>query len=201
MPEPVVFRPRGGQILAWVAIVVCAASLVLILVTDGPLAVVLWSSPLVLIAWIAWLLYVRPSVTVSDGFVEIDNPFRTHRIPWGDIDDIDTRFALTVTTTGGRRIRAWAAPAPGIRRALATRREEVAESPGDGDTRRPSDAAGTESGDASLIVHRRLDEYRRTGGAGRTGGSVSTLGVARIAVTSVLLAASVVTLSLTLPHG
>lgn len=198
MPEPVVLRPRGGQILAWTAIGVCAAGLVFIATTDGIPSLVVWSWPIVLVAWMAWLLYIRPSVSVTDGFVEISNPFRTHRVPWGDIDDVDSRYALTLVTKGGRSIRAWAAPAPGARAALSVRREEVSRTPGEGDTRRPADAEGTASGDASALVRRRLEAYRRAGGHA-PGETASSLNVALIGVTAVLFAAAV--LSLSLPHG
>ena len=198
MPEPVVFRPRGGQILAWSAIGVCAVAVVLIALTDGIPSVIVWGWPLLLVAWLAWLLYVRPSVTVTDGFVEVSNPFRTHRVPWGDVRGVDSRYALTLETASGARIRAWAAPAPSARQALSTRREELARTPGEGDTRRPSDAEGTASGDAAGLVRRRRDAYERAGttAPGRT---VTTPNIAPIAVTAVLIAATV--LSLALPHG
>jgi hypothetical protein len=198
MPEPVTFRPRGGQILAWAAIGVCALGLVFIAVTDGALSLLAWAWPIALVAWLAWILYIRPHVQISEGFIEIANVFRTHRVPWGDVDDVDSRFALTVHTKDGRSIRAWAAPAPGARQALTTKRDEVARTPGEGDTRRPSDAEGTASGDATALVRRSLDQYRRSGGDTTPGGTVTTLNVAVIAVTAVLLAAAV--LSLALPH-
>lgn len=198
MPEPVTFRPRGGQILAWAAIGVCALGLVFIAFTDGIAALALWGWPILLVAWLAWILYVRPHVQISEGFIEIANVFRTHRVPWGDVDDVDSRYALTVRTRDGRSIRAWAAPAPGARQALATKREEVSHTPGDSDTRRPSDAEGTASGDAAALVRRTLDQYRRSGGDTTPGGAVTTLNVGVIAVTAVLLAAAV--LSLALPH-
>lgn len=198
MPEPVIFRPRGGQILAWVAIGVCAVGLVFIALSDGFASLALWSWPILLVAWLAWALYVRPSVQISEGFIEIVNVFRTHRVPWGDVADVDSRYALTVRTTGGRSIRAWAAPAPGARQALTTRREEVSRTPGDLDTRRPSDAEGTPSGDATALVRRTLEHYRRSGGDTTPGGTVTTLNVGVIGVTAVLIAASV--LALALPH-
>ncbi|MGL4257741.1 PH domain-containing protein [Microbacterium sp.] len=199
MPEPVTFRPRGSQILAWVAIGVCALGLVFVALIDGVASLVAWGWPIALVAWLAWALYVRPHVQISEGFIEIANVFRTHRVPWGDVADVDSRYALTVRTTGGRSIRAWAAPAPGARQALATHREEVSRTPGEGDTRRPSDAEGTPSGDATALVRRTLDQYRRSGGDTTPGGTVTTLNVGVVAVTAVLGAASV--LALALPHG
>lgn len=198
MPEPVVFRPRAGQVLAWTAIGVCGAGLVYIALAESVTSLVFGAWPIVLVAWLAWVLYVRPAVVVTDGFVEIVNPFRTHRVPWGDIDQVDSRYALTVHTRSGRRIRAWAAPAPGARQALSTRREEVSRTPGDGETRRPSDAEGTLSGDAASLLRRRQAESERRG-VDPAAQTVSTLTVPVIAGTAVLVAAAVLTL--TLPHG
>jgi hypothetical protein len=199
MPEPVTFRPRGGQIVAWVAIAICALGLVFIAVTDGVPSLIVWAWPIVLVAWLAWILYIRPRVQISEGFIEVGNVFRTHRVPWGDVADVDSRYALTVHTTGGRSIRAWAAPAPSARQAMTTNREEVARTPGEGDMRRPSDAEGTASGDATALVRRTLEQYRRSGGSTTPDGTVSTLNTPVIAVTAVLIAAAV--LSLALPHG
>src|SRR5262245_14469902 len=111
MPEPVVFRPRGGQIIAWVAIAICGVGSIFIAVADGVPSLVVWAWPIVLVAWLAWAVYIRPHVLIHEGFIEIVNVFRSHRVPWGDVADVDSRYALTIHTTGGRSIRAWAAPA------------------------------------------------------------------------------------------
>jgi hypothetical protein len=201
MPHPVVFRPRGGVILAVLAIALCLAILISIVVTDGVPGLLAWSWPVIAFGWLAWLLYIRPSVTLTDGFVEIRNPLRTHRVPWGDIVDVESRFALTVKTADGRVIRAWAAPAPGARQALSTRREDVSRAPGDGQTRRPSDAEGTHSGDATALVLRALEQHRRSGGASLPGGTVTTWSVIPLAATVLLLVAAAVTLTQAIAHG
>lgn len=201
MSHPIVFRPRGGIVLAGGAIALCALTLVYLAVTDGVLTLVVWGWPVIGFAWLAWLVYIRPRVVVTDGFVEIDNVLRRHRVPWGDVDQVDSRFALTVQTADGRTIRAWAAPAPSARRALSTRREEVDRTPGEGDTRRPSDAEGTDSGDAAIIVRRAVETHRRTGGAARSGGTATSWHLGLAAVTVALLAASVWTIVQAGAHG
>ncbi|CAN7322683.1 PH domain-containing protein [Microbacterium sp. LjRoot45] len=201
MPHPVVFRPRGGVILAVVAIVLCLAVLVSIVVTDGMLGLLAWGWPVIAIAWLAWLLYIRPSVTLTDGFIEVVNPVRTHRVPWGDVFDVESRYALTVTTHDKRTVRAWAAPAPGARQALSTRREDVRRAPGEGETHRPSDAEGTDSGDATALVLRGLEQYRRSGAPHLPGGTVSTWAIVPLLVTVALVAAAVVSLAQAVAHG
>ena len=200
MPQPVTFRPRGGVVLAAIAIAVCGIGVVATAVSDGANGLLAWGWPIALLAWGAWLLYIHPSVQVTDGFVEIVNPLRTHRVPWGDITGVESRYALTVETAD-RSIRAWAAPAPSARRALLTRREEVSRTPGEGDTRRPADAEGTESGDAAAIVRRALDRYRREGGPQLPGGTASTWQFWPIVVTAVLAGATVLSLAQQAAHG
>lgn len=200
MPHPVVFRPRGGVVLAVLALVLCATILVSIVVSDGVAGLLLWGWPVVAFGWLAWLLYIRPSVTVTDGFVEVVNPLRTHRVPWGDVFDVESRYALTLTTHNRRVIRAWAAPAPGARQALGTRRADVTRAPGEGDTRRPSDAEGTLSGDATTLVHRALDRYRRSGAEALPGGTASRWAIVPSLVTAALLIAAAVSLSQALAH-
>lgn len=202
MPDPVVFRPRAGQILAWTTIALCGVALVLVAVTDGVAGLAVWAWPILFVAWLAWLLYVRPYVSVTEGFVEIGNPFRTHRVPWGDVARVDSRYALTIETTAGRGIRAWAAPAPSARQAMSTRREEVSRTPGEGDTRRPADAEGTLSGDAVGLVRRTLEAYTREGGRPIPGGTASTLNVPVVATTAILAAAAVLSVALAaFAHG
>jgi len=199
MSQPVVFRPRGGMILAIIAIGICVATLIFMLIGEGAGSFARWAWPIVLIAWGAWLLYIAPFVVMTEGFIEIHNIFATHRVPWGDVDSIDSRYALTVKTESGRTIRAWAAPAPGAREALSTKREEVSRTPGEGDTRRPSDSENSLSGGAAAIARRSLEAYRRAGGATLPGGTATTWSVLKIAVTALLAAAAV--LSIALPQG
>lgn len=201
MPDPVVFRPRGGVVLAAVAMSVCAVALVWLAVTDGPVAVLQWGWPIIAFGWLAWLLYIRPTVTISEGFIEIRNPLRTHRVPWGDITDVESRYALTVRTVDGRILRAWAAPAPGARQALRTRREDVHRAPGDGDTRRPSDAEGTLSGDAATLVHRGLERHRRSGAPRLPGGTVTSWAVLPAGATVLLVGAAIASLFVLSVHA
>jgi hypothetical protein len=191
------------MIIAAIALMITAAALVFIVVDGGLLELARWAWPVVLLGWGAWLLYLRPFVRVSEGFVEVSNIVRTYRVPWSDIETIESRFALTIRTRSGRTIRAWAAPAPGARQALSTQRADVAHTPGDDDTRRPSDAEGTASGDAAGLVRRELDRHRREdsplSSAPAAGEAVVTWHPLLIAGTAVLTAAAV--LSLVLPHG
>lgn len=201
MPHPVVFRPRAGMVLAAIAIVLCVVGIVSLVVWNGVGALLSWGAPIVAFGWLCYAVYIQPSVRMTEGFIDIRNVFRSHRVPWGDVDSVDSRYALTVHTVDGRHIRAWAAPAPAARRALGMRREEVTGTPGEGDVRRPSDAVGTESGDATALAMAALARYRREGGPALPGGTVTTWHLWTIAVTAVLVAAALAGLTQAAAHG
>ena len=60
-----------------------------------------------------YVLMHKPKIVIFDEGIEIVNPISRHTISWSDVRSIDTRFSLSVTTNDGKRIHAWAAPAPG----------------------------------------------------------------------------------------
>lgn len=94
----------------------------------------------ILIALLAWLVAIRPDVTVHERALVIQNVFRRHEIPWIGISEISATFLLTVTMEDGSRISAWAISSSGRSR----RRNEASR--------------------ADVIVYE-LEEYRRTYGS------------------------------------
>ena len=73
---------------------------------------------------LAWALFWRPQVEVSDGGVRIVNVLRTVEIPWPVFESTDVRWSLEVRTLTGRWT-AWVAPRGGAA-AAAVRRSERA---------------------------------------------------------------------------
>jgi hypothetical protein len=57
-------------------------------------------------------LFWRPAVVVDDDGVELRNLVRDVRVPWPALEDIGTRYALTLHS-GGRRYQSWVGAAPG----------------------------------------------------------------------------------------
>lgn len=64
-------------------------------------------------------LFWRPAVLVHGDGVELRNVVRDVRVPWAALDDVTTRYTLTLHV-GGRRHQSWAGAAPG--RGVAPRR-------------------------------------------------------------------------------
>ena len=73
------------------------------LVTQFPLAAFL--------ATVVYATCFRPLVAVGTDGVLLRNVIRDVSVPWGALTAISTQYALTLTTAGGQKFSAWAAPA------------------------------------------------------------------------------------------
>jgi len=107
-------RPRSSRAIA----VALGASGVLAVVAvvasrADVLTVVRTASVAVLVGALAWAVYWRPEVEVSDGGIRVIDPWRTVHVPWPALDTVSDRWSLTLTTTEGHRVSAFAAPARG----------------------------------------------------------------------------------------
>jgi hypothetical protein len=109
--KPLVLRPSSGIYVTVVIWVVAAIILgTLVAVGDGPGSELWPMAPAIgAIAWVVWMLFWWPCVRLAGEGVEVRNPLRTVRIPWGDIIDLDARGTLVITTPS-QRVKAWAAP-------------------------------------------------------------------------------------------
>lgn len=109
-------------------------------------------------------MYWSPSVQVTEDEVTVHNPLATWHVPWGAIQRIDTKFALTLFTERAR-IEAWAAPASGrytIFR-LGPDDTKVSESAKVAGAIRPGDSLASESGQAADYIRRHWELLRDDG--------------------------------------
>ncbi|WP_372698004.1 PH domain-containing protein [Arthrobacter sp. JSM 101049] len=160
------FSPRGPRILAVVLVVLAAIGAVAILVTGGLHS---WPAclPLVVVGYVAWLMFWLPRVDIHDEGVTLVNPLQTLLVPWSAIILVDTKYAMTLVTPK-RRYAAWAAPAPGVVTALRdARRSAKSESRDSSGTRyksiRPGDQRSSDSGVVASVVRGRLERLAETG--------------------------------------
>ncbi|WEK60051.1 MAG: PH domain-containing protein [Candidatus Microbacterium colombiense] len=91
------------------------ASLFLFMLVDaavrGEWTVILLTAPWMCVALIiCWALLIRPRLVVSRDALTVVNVFRTHTVPWHDIDGLAVRYQLIVTLIDGNLIRAWGSP-------------------------------------------------------------------------------------------
>lgn len=109
--ESKTLRARFGLVLTVLVWCVCAAALVTMVVTGRWLDLARFGLVAGLAAYVMWLLFWSPSVTISPRGVEVRNLLRVHDVSWPAIQNIDTKYALTLITAS-RKVVAWAAPAP-----------------------------------------------------------------------------------------
>ncbi|WP_087874366.1 PH domain-containing protein [Arthrobacter globiformis] len=160
-----IFKARTNKWFAGFSWFVAAAGLAGLVVAGGPGALSgVW--PLLLIAYLGWLLFWRPAVVIHDAGVTIENPFRAIMVPWPALVQVDTRYALTLITPG-RSYGAWAAPAPGIWGGRNARPEDLRGLPsstyGPGNSVRPGDLKTTDSGQAAQLVRARWEQLVEAG--------------------------------------
>ncbi|MFC7850617.1 PH domain-containing protein [Arthrobacter sp. NPDC057388] len=160
-----IFKARTNKWFAGFSWFVAAAGLAGLLVAGG-LPAMAGSWPLLLIAYLGWLLFWRPAVVIDDAGVTIENPFRAIRVPWAALVHVDTRYALTLVTPG-KSYGAWAAPAPGIWGGRNARPEDLRGLPdstyGPGNSVRPGDLKTTDSGQAAQLVRGRWQQLVESG--------------------------------------
>ncbi|XAS66315.1 PH domain-containing protein [Micrococcaceae bacterium Sec5.7] len=170
-----IFKARTNKWFAWISWLVAAFGLLVTVLTGGPGALV-GAGPLLLIAFLGWLLFWRPAVVVDDAGVTLENPFRSVAVPWAALVNVDTRYALTLVTPG-KSYASWAAPAPGIWGGRNARPEDLQGLPGTsygpGQSVRPGDLRGTDSGQAAQLVRTRWQELVE-GGSLDTGTAENT---------------------------
>lgn len=150
MSEPVTLPSRFNRVMALV-VWAFAALMAFTAITGTP--ALLWLAPAsaLLVVW-GWAALWQPHVAISDAGVYLSNVTHTVEVPWSALIDVQTRYALTLVTPRGRFV-AWSAPAPSALGSLAAgRRSANRERRAAGDTVRPGDLIGTESGEAATII-------------------------------------------------
>ncbi|WP_194411218.1 PH domain-containing protein [Microbacterium cremeum] len=163
--QEVRYRPVFGRTLAVVTVVVCALGVVALFWSE-PAAAWRYVWPVLLVAVVAWALFWRPSLTVAEHGITVENVLRTHFVPWPSIVSIDTRYSLTLRTAQGR-VTVWAAPAPGRHRTLGLAAKDfdgVGESARGGvGELRPADALTTPSGNLAQLIRGHWERLRDAG--------------------------------------
>lgn len=163
--QEVRYRPALGRTLAVVTVVVCALG-VIALFWSEPASAWRYVWPVLLVAVLAWALFWRPSLTVAEHGITVENVLRTHFVPWPSIVAIDTRYSLTLQTAHGR-VPVWAAPAPGRHRTLGLAPKDfdgVGESARGGvGELRPADALTTPSGNLAQLIRGHWERLRDAG--------------------------------------
>lgn len=160
------YRSRFGRALAVFVWVLAGLALVAMLAQGGVAGLVRGAAWALLPSLLVWAMFWQPCVVVDDGGVELVNVFRTIRLPWPAITEVDTRWALTLHTAYGRYA-AWAAPASGWQRSRRVTELDAHAVPIEesetGRLMRASDAPWSPSGEAAIQVRQRWQALRDAG--------------------------------------
>jgi hypothetical protein len=161
MSNTEIFRSRASLVYAgW-----CAAFCALFLWSEtySGSAKSIWSSGFVVAAILTTvhLLLIKPKIILGDEGLIIINPLRRYSISWSDVQDFETRWALTVTTKDFSAV-AWCAPASG-KPMRNIQRSDIrgAQIEAGDESVRLSDLPQRDSGAAALRVRNRYIGYRR----------------------------------------
>lgn len=153
-----------GRILAVaVGVIVLLGIAGFIVIGDGASLVRFAWGPL-LVAFAAFAAFWFPSVAVAEHEVTVRNVFSTIHVPWPAIQRVDTKFALTLYLEGGRKVAAWASPAPNRYAAqVGITKETKLAARDQGGAIRPGDLLDTPSGAVAYVIRRHWEELRDDG--------------------------------------
>jgi hypothetical protein len=160
-------RSQFGPLLAGSVAALCLLAAVVVAAEEGASTLLTVWPWLAIVACLAWALYWRPEVRVTDAGVRLVNPLRTIDVAWPALQAVETRWALTLVTTWGS-YRAWAAPAPGrsvMRQQLRHHVSQDRRIPGlpPNSSARPSDLPHTDSGAAAQAINEHWKRLRAGG--------------------------------------
>ena len=144
------FRPRSNYFWAGISfmLIILFATNSALVVTNKAQTFFEFSVCLIL-AGFTYLLWIKPKLVLRDDFIEVVNPLRTEFIPYAEVEELETKWALTIIHSGGKT-RVWVAPASGKQKWIAEKRLNFL---GRGVPFSDSASVGTESVSASLDSH------------------------------------------------
>lgn len=162
--QPTTFRPVFGRVLAIVVGVIVVLGLVGFVVIGDGLALVRFAWGPLFVAVAAFGAFWFPSVSVAEHEVTVRNVFSTAHVPWPAIQRVDTKFALTLFLPEGKKVTAWASPAPNRYAAQVGMTKETKLAARDqGGAIRPGDLLDTPSGAVAYVIRRNWEELRDDG--------------------------------------
>jgi hypothetical protein len=162
--EPTTFRPLFGRILAVVVGVIVLLGLAGFVVIGDGAALVRYAWGPLFVAVAAFAAFWFPSISVAEHEVTVRNVLSTVHVPWPAIQRVDTKYALTLYLPEGRKVSAWASPAPNRYAAQvgATRDSKLA-ARDQGGAIRPGDLLETPSGAVAFVIRRHWEDLREDG--------------------------------------
>ena len=160
------FRPTSSYLFAFLGFFLFSALAYVNFLDYG------FTSGLVAAIWctfgcaLAYQLFLHPAVVFYDEGLIIINPLSRHEIGWHEVEEIETRFTMSVITEKSRgkqgKIQAFAAPAPGRYHSRSVHESEMRGlNIKETGMIRVGDSPRTNSGAAAAIARSRIDQFQR----------------------------------------
>ena len=114
-----IFRPKYNFLLAGVSNV-----LIFLFAANGfyvitsPLQTIIELGLCIALGVLTYVMWIRPKLVLMDDSIAVVNPFKTELIPYSDVLELETKWALAIIHRRGK-IRVWVAPTSGKRRWIA----------------------------------------------------------------------------------
>lgn len=158
--DEVTLRPRGAQVLAVLVVAICIVAEAGFVLRGDPALLLRASPALGLTAVAAWATFWAPRIRIGPADLDLVNVFRTVRVAWPAIEDVETRWGLALVTHRGR-FTAWAAPRSSAAASASSLRNDLRRrAAGGGGSRTTASDVGSL---APLLVLSRWTGYRDDG--------------------------------------
>ena len=158
-----VFRPRTN--FAWAIVALALISLFAansFLVVGFSLQMISELLICAILASLVYAIWIKPKLVLKDDVIEVVNPLRTELIPYQEVLNLETKWALTIVHQRGKT-KVWVAPATGKQRWIAEKKfgwygkGVVPLSEGRGDSSETmSESLQSSSGQAAYMIRERL---------------------------------------------
>lgn len=160
---PTSYRPLFGRVLSVLSIAIVAFGLVGLVLAGDWVPLLRFSAPAAFAVVLVLATFWRPRIDVAEHGVTVVNVFSTVQVPWPAIERVDTKYALTLYTVGGK-VSAWASPAPGRFSTQLGTRGDARLAARDGESAvRPGDLPHTASGALALVIRDHWQQLRDDG--------------------------------------
>jgi hypothetical protein len=166
-------QSRFSRVLTVIIVLICAVTEVFV-IREGDAGLALRAAaPLGLVAYGAFVLFWAPLIRLSPTSVEIVNPVQTFVVSWPAIQNIETRWGLTLDTPT-KKITAWASPAQSRYSSLSKLRRDSfgrADYGAEQVRGRRDNAPFSVAGLAPMLITMQWEKYRDAGLLGAVDGT------------------------------
>jgi hypothetical protein len=154
------FRPGSAVASGWILILFFAGFIIQTVIYGGDLITTVAICTAGIIG--SYLLFLKPYLLIFDEGIKIVNPTKEIIATWNMVEEIETRYTMSVVIDGTTYY-AWAAPAPSGRHTRRMHKTDL--HPGAQPPRRVGDSLQSDSGAAAYIAKMRRKDFSGVGAA------------------------------------